>query len=88
MSRGLSLASQKKREALVLARDELVTYLERAGGRETVRKLSTSMRERSPFFELLADEARRSPMDAFVALYPDVFELYGSGQTRGVQLRD
>jgi hypothetical protein len=90
VGRGLSQASQKKREALVLARDELVTYLERAGGRETVRKLTASLREKSAFFELLADEglSRRNPMDAFVALYPDVFELYGSGQSRGVQLKE
>jgi hypothetical protein len=90
VGRGLSIASQKKREALVLARDELVTYLERAGGRETVRKLSASLREKSAFFELLADEglSRKNPMDAFVALYPDVFELYGSGQSRGVQLKE
>jgi hypothetical protein len=87
--RGLSLASQKKREALTQARDELVIFLERAGGRETVRKLSTSLRE-TDFFEQLASEgvSRKNPMDAFVALYPDVFELYGSGQSRGVQLRD
>ena len=90
VGRGLSLASQKKREALVLARDELVTYLELAGGQETVRKLTASLREKSAFFELLADEglSRRAPLDAFVALYPDVFELTGSGATRSIRLRD
>ena len=72
------------------ARDELVRFIEQAGGRETVRKLSTSLREQTSFFKLLADEgiSRKSPIDAFVALYPDVFELYGSGQMRGVQLKN
>ena len=81
---------RKTREALVEARDELVRFIERAGGRETVRKLSTSLREQTSFFKLLADEgiSRKSPIDAVVALCPDVFELYGSGQLRGVQLRN
>ena len=74
---------------MIQARDELVIFLERAGGRETVRKLSTSLRE-TDFFDRLASEgvSRKNPMDAFVALFPDVFELYGSGQSRGVQLKD
>ena len=81
---------RKKREALIEARDELVRFIERAGGRETVRKLSTSLRERTSFFKLLADEgiSRKSPIDAFVALCPDVFELYSSGQMRGAQLKN
>jgi hypothetical protein len=89
VGRGLSLASQKKREALVQARDELVMLLERLGGRETVRKLSNNLRE-TDFFDRLASEgvSRKNPMDAFFALFPDVFELYGSGQQRGVQLKD
>ena len=67
-----------------------MTYLERVGGQETVRKLTASLRERSAFFELLADGglSRRAPLDAFVALYPDVFELTGSGGTRSVRLKD
>jgi hypothetical protein len=89
VGRGLSLASQKKRDALVQARDEVVMLLERLGGRATVRKVSTSLRE-TDFFDQLASEgvSRKNPMDAFFALFPDVFELYGSGQQRGVELKD
>jgi len=89
VGRGLSLASQKKRDALVQARDEVVMLLERLGGRATIRKVSTSLRE-TDFFDLLASEgvSRKNPMDAFFALFPDVFELYGSGQQRGVELKD
>jgi hypothetical protein len=51
--------------------------------------VSTSLRETN-FFDQLASEgvSRKNPMDAFFALFPDVFELYGSGQQRSVQLKD
>ena len=50
VGRGLSIASQKKRDALISARDEVVMYLETAGGQENVRKLSTNLRENFFFF--------------------------------------
>ena len=54
-----------------------------------MRVVTADLREKTPFFELLADEglSRKSPLDAFVALYPDVFEIVGSGKSRGLRLR-
>ena len=51
--------------------------------------MTADLRDKTPFFELLADEgvSRRAPLDAFVALYPDVFEIVGSGGSRSLRLR-
>ena len=87
VGRGLSVASQKKRDALMSARDEVVLLLEKAGGQENVRKLASELRG-SSFFNILAGEglSRKAPMDAFVALFPDVFEFVGSGSARSLRL--
>jgi hypothetical protein len=87
VGRGLSVAGQAKRDALGAARYELEKFLEAAGGQATVRFVSSELREKAPaFFEQLAREglSRQKPLDAFVALFPDVFELYGSGRARGM----
>ena len=88
MGRGLSVASQAKRDALGGARAELENYLEAVGGLATFRAVGVEMRK-TAFFEDLAREglSRASPLDASVALFPDVFEIYGSGATRGIRLR-
>ena len=62
--------------------------LEGLGGRASVSFVARRLREEAPeFFEQLAREGvpRQEPMDAFVALFPDAFELYGSGHDRGVR---
>ena len=71
------------------ARDELANYLEEAGGQAMLRVVAAGLREKTPFFELLAAQglSRRSPLDAFVALFPDVFEIAGSGSSRSLRLR-
>ena len=86
--RGTSIASQAKRDALQPQSEELVNILEELGGEATVRAISTRLRG-SEFFEQLATEglSRKVPLDAFVALYPEVFEITGSGQTRALRLR-
>ena len=88
VGRGLSVAAQAKRDALGGARAELENYLESVDGQATVRAVGNEMRK-TAFFEDLAREglSRRNPLDAFVALFPDVFEIYGSGATRGIRLR-
>jgi hypothetical protein len=88
--RGLSVAGQVKRDALNSQRSELDNYLEAAGGQAVVRKLIADLRQEVPdFFDKLAREglSRLKPIDAFVALFPDVFEFYSPGRGRGVKLR-
>ena len=90
MGKGLSVAGQAKRDALGAARLELESFLEAAGGQATVRLALSELREEAPaVFEQLAREglARLKPIDAFVVLIPDVFEVYGSGRGRGVRLK-
>ena len=89
MGRGLSVAGQAKREALAPARDELENYLEGAGGQARLRAVGADLREGTPFFEQLAAQglSRRAPLDAFVALFPDVFEIVGWGSSRSLRLR-
>ena len=69
VGRGLSVASQAKRDALGDARGELENYLESVGGQASLRVVGVEMRK-TEFFEELAREglSRRTPMDAFVAL--------------------
>ena len=83
------MAGQAKRDALGGARAELENLLEGLGGQATVGSVSRRLREGKGFFEPLAREGvtRKAPIDAFVALFPDVFELYGSGRGRGVRLK-
>ena len=91
VGRGLSVASQAKRDALKSERNDMENYLEAAGGQAVVRTLISDLRLEVPgFFEKLAREGltRQKPIDAFVALLPDVFEVYSSGRGRGVRLRD
>ena len=82
VGRGLSVAGQAKRDALGEARAELENYLDAAGGEKTVRATMADLRaQAAAFFEQLAREglSRLRPLDAFVSLFSDVFELYGSG---------
>ena len=86
---GLSVASQGKRDALDLARHELESFVTAAGGQATIRVISAKLRAHVPaFFEQLAREGLSSqkPFDSFVAPFPDVFEIYGSGKGRGISL--
>ena len=88
--RGLSVASQAKRDALGPAQYELENFLEAAGGQATARFTISKLRAKAPaFFEQLAREglSRQKPIDAFVALFPDVFKFYGSGRERSVRLQ-
>ena len=89
MGRGLSVAGQTKRDALGGARAELENLLEGLGGQATVGSVSRRLRESTGFFEQLAREGvpRKAPVDAFVALWPDVVELYGSGRDRGIKIK-
>ena len=85
------MASQAKRGALGAARYELENFLEAVGGQSAVRFVSAELRAKAPaFFEQLGREglSRQKPIDAFVALFPDGFELYGPGRGRGVRLKD
>ena len=85
VGRGLNVASHAKRDALGDARAELESYLEAAGGEKTVRAVMADLRTQAPaFFEQLAREglSRQCPLDAFVALFPDVFEVYGTGNSK------
>ena len=54
-----------------------------------MRVVSARLRESTDFVEQLAREgvSRQEPIGAFVALFPDVFELHGSGRDRGIRLK-
>ena len=84
------MASQGKRDALEIARHELERFLGAIGGQATVRVISAELRAQAPaFFEQLARKglSRQKPFDAFVALSPDVFEIFGSGRGRSIRLK-
>ena len=90
VGRGLSVAGQAKRDALGAARLELESFLEAAGGEATVRVVMSELRAQAPaVFEQLAREglSRQKPIDAFVALFPDAFEILGSCRERSVRLK-
>ena len=81
------MAGQAKRDALQQQRDELENVLEASGGQASVRAVGTRLRE-TDFFDRLGREglSRQRSLDAFVALLPEVFQLYGSGAARGLRL--
>ena len=85
--RGISAASQATRDALQRQREELVNVLEALGGEATLRAIAAELR--GPVFEELVAQGlpRAQSLAAFVALYPEVFEIAGSGRTRSLRLR-
>ena len=89
VGRGLSVARQAKGNVLGGARAELENVLEGLGGQATAGSVSRRPRESTDFFEQLAREgvSRQKPIDASVALWPDVFEPYGSSRDRGIKLK-
>ena len=85
--RGVSGAGQAKRDALQQQRDELDDVLEALGGEASVRAVGARLRQ-TDLFDRLGREglSRQRPLDAFVAPFPAVFQLYGSGAARGLRL--
>ena len=77
------MAGQAKRDALQQQRDEVENVLEALGGGASVRAVGET-----DFFDRLAREglSRQRPLDAFAALFPEVFQFYGSGAARELRL--
>ena len=87
VGRGISLASQAKRTALEPEREALENVLEELGGQGTIRVVNARLP--ATFMPRLLAEgvSRNRPFDAFVALFPELFEFYGRGPTRGLKLK-
>jgi hypothetical protein len=88
LGRGLDLNTQRRKGALEARRIELENELEQAGGEETVRRLTRTLRQ-SNFFDLLrrAGIGDRRVIDSFVSLFPEVFAFVGEGANRSIRIR-
>ena len=85
---GLDLSRFRRKEALEAQRIELETVLESAGGEETVRNLTRSLRK-TDFFDALRREGigDKRACESFVGLFPTTFAFTGSGAARSIRLK-